>query len=505
MLRVYNTMTRKLEEFTPREKGKVYMYVCGLTPYDYSHVGHGRSAVVYDVMHRYFECLGYEVIHISNFTDIDDRIIKRAQELNLNFRELSEKFVAIFLKSLEALNVKKLFMYPRATENIQEIIDMVKELEEKGFAYETSDGVYFSVRKFKDYGKLSHRNIEEMISGARVDVNEEKHDPLDFALWKKAKEGEPSWESPWGLGRPGWHIECSAMSLKYLGNGFDIHGGGDDLIFPHHENEIAQSEACTGEVPFVRHWLHNGMVVIEKEKMSKSLKNFFVLGNLLQDYDGEVVRLFFISVSYRKPLNFDVESLELARKNYTYFSESYKTLKTLLERNKVNSALDVHSAITKWKEAFTNAMDDDFNTSVAISILFDMFRYVNANRDRIDSVGAKAIDALCKDIFLVLGFDHLGDDKVSLDSSFKKELIKAINDFKVNDIVKESFKDFNENLEIVDIINEIIKIRKAFRDSKNFKASDVIRNGLSDVGVVFEDTKNGTKYKLVMTNEKREE
>jgi cysteinyl-tRNA synthetase len=505
MLKVYNTMTRKLEEFIPREKGKVYMYVCGITPYDYSHVGHGRSAVIYDVIHRYFEYLGYEVIHVSNLTDIDDRIIKRANEFNVNYRELAEKFISIFAKDLELLSVKRLYIYPRATENMKEIIEMVKELEAKGFAYETSDGVYFNVRKFKDYGKLSHRNIEEMISGARVDVNEEKQDPLDFALWKKAKEGEPSWESPWGLGRPGWHIECSAMSLKYLGNSFDIHGGGNDLIFPHHENEIAQSEACTGKVPFARYWLHNGMIVVDKEKMSKSLKNFFVLDNLLQDYDGEVIRLFFISVSYRKPLNFDVEELELARKNYTYFNESYRTFKTLMERGKATGDLDVSSEIKKWQEAFIDAMDDDFNTPVSIAILFDIFKFVNANRDRIDNAGVKAIDALFKDVFFVLGFDHIDETKISLDSSFKREFLKAVRKFKENDMTSAAFKDFNENLETIDIINEIIRIRKTFRDSKNFKASDIIRNGLSEIGVLLEDAKDGTKFKLVMTNAKRED
>ncbi len=252
MLKVYNTLTRNLEEFITREPGKVYMYVCGVTPYDYPHIGHGRAAVVYDVIHRYLEYKGYEVFHISNFTDIDDKIIRRSNELGIFYKDLAEKYAAIYLENIDALNVKRLWKYPRATEEIDKIIEIVKTLEEKRYAYEISDGVYYEVRKFKEYGKLSHRSVEELRKGARIEVNPEKKDPLDFALWKKAKPGEPSWDSPWGKGRPGWHIECSAMSLKYLGNGFDIHGGGEDLIFPHHENEIAQSEAYTGEKPFVR-------------------------------------------------------------------------------------------------------------------------------------------------------------------------------------------------------------------------------------------------------------
>jgi len=505
MLKVYNTMTRRLEEFITRENGKVYMYVCGLTPYDYPHVGHGRSAVVYDVMHRYFEYLGYKVIHISNFTDIDDRIIKRAQELNVNYKELAEKYAKIFLDDLKLLNVKPLYAYPRATENIGDIIEMVKELFDKGFAYETSDGVYFNVRKFKGYGKLSHRDIEEMISGARVDVNEEKKDPLDFALWKKAKEGEPSWESPWGKGRPGWHIECSAMSLKYLGNGFDIHGGGDDLIFPHHENEIAQSEACTGDVPFARYWLHNGMIVVDKEKMSKSLRNFFVLDNLLQDYDGEIIRLFFLSVSYRKPLNFDIEGLELAKKNYSYFNQSYSELQTILSKQTADQgAVGAHENVKEWRRMFINAMDDDFNTSIVVSLVFEIFKFVNTNMGTINSSEAREVDLLLREIFFVLGFERIGKATISLDY-FKNELLNLIESFKQNETTKSLFENFNINLDTVFLIREIIRIRKEFRDNKNFEASDIIRDGLSKIGIMLEDTKDGTKYRLVMTSEKRKD
>ncbi|MGC9125725.1 MAG: DALR domain-containing protein, partial [Caldisericaceae bacterium] len=332
---------------------------------------------------------------------------------------------------------------------------------------------------------------------------EEKHDPLDFAIWKKAKEGEPSWDSPWGAGRPGWHIECSVMSLKYLGNGFDIHGGGDDLIFPHHENEIAQSEACTGKEPFARYWLHNGMIVVDKEKMSKSLKNFFVLDNLLQDYDGEIIRLFFVSVSYRKPLNFDVEGLELARKNYSYFSESYRELQSILNKKTSGSGIAVSEKVKNWRQSFLDAMDDDFNTPLVVSLLFEIFKFVNTNKDAMDISEAKDIDSLLKEMFFVLGFEHIGRVDLTIDS-FRNELLEAVGEFKQNDATKSYFSDFDSSLEPLGIIDEIIKVRKSCRDAKNFIASDVIRDGLAKIGIMLEDTKDSTKYKLVMTNEKRE-
>jgi len=501
MLKIYNTLTRRLEIFTPRDEGKVYMYVCGLTPYDYPHVGHGRSAVVYDVIHRYFEYLGFEVIHISNFTDIDDKIIDRSKELGIPYKELAEKFAAIFIEELDKLNVKKLQAYPKATEHINEIIEMVKELVDKGFAYEISDGVYFDINKFSGYGKLSHRNISELRSGARVEVNPEKKDPLDFALWKKAKFGEPFWDSPWGKGRPGWHIECSVMSLKYLRNGFDIHGGGDDLIFPHHENEIAQSEAYAGEAPFARFWVHNGMVEIDREKMSKSLKNFFRLDKLLEDYDGEVVRLFIISISYRKPLNFDLESLENAKKNYAYFNESYFELKNSLNERR-QEGIEITASVKRWRDDFENAMNDDFNTPVVIALLHEIFKFFNSNKDSISENGLISLNELLVNIFSVLGLEHVGEKREESLKTIKGKLLDIVEQLNFSELMKASLSVIDHSMEASQIIETLIEIRNNLRKQKNFKESDMIRNSLKGAGVVLEDTKEGTKYKLVMTDEK---
>ncbi len=500
MLRVYNTLTRNSDEFKTREQGKVYMYVCGVTPYDYPHIGHGRAAVVYDVIHRYLEYKGYEVFHISNFTDIDDKIIKRSNELGIFYKDLAEKYAAIYLENIDALNVKRLWKYPRATEEIDKIIEIVKTLEDKGYAYEISDGVYYEVRKFKEYGKLSHRSVEELRKGARIEVNPEKKDPLDFALWKKAKPGEPAWDSPWGKGRPGWHIECSAMSLKYLGNGFDIHGGGEDLIFPHHENEIAQSEAYTGEEPFVRYWLHNGMVVVNKEKMSKSLKNFFTMTELLKRYDGEVIRLYLIAISYHKPLNFDIENLEQARKNYEYFNESKIKLNELANADKSGTEIE-DCKIAAWKKSFEEAMDSDFNTANVLALLFEIFKFSNANIVSLSSGSAKKINAILKDIFAVLGFDKIGEKRETINLSFKVDLIKVLESLKKNPELESKLSVISFDKDAPEILKEILDIRFEFRKQKRFDISDLIRDELKKIGVVLEDSKEGTKYKLVMTDE----
>ncbi len=502
MLKVYNTLTRNPDEFKTREKGKVYMYVCGVTPYDYPHIGHGRAAVVYDVIHRYLEYKGYKLFHISNFTDIDDKIIKRSNESGMYFKELAEKYAEIYLDNVDALNVKRLYKYPRATEEIPTIIDIVKGLQDKGFAYEISDGVYYEVRKFKEYGKLSHRSIEELRKGVRIETNPEKRDQLDFALWKKAKPGEPSWSSPWGKGRPGWHIECSAMSLKYLSNGFDIHGGGEDLIFPHHENEIAQSEAYTGESPFVRYWLHNGMVIVNKEKMSKSLKNFFTMSELLKHYDGEVIRLYLISISYHKPLNFDMESLEQARKNYEYFNESYLKLRNLVDKGHSGDAISTEK-ITIWRKTFEKAMDNDFNTASALALLYEIFKFTNANIESFSSESANKIDSLLKDIFSVFGFERIGVKRETVNLSFKKDLLEMISDLKGNSELVSLLLDIDLNGDSTKILKQLVDIRFKFRKEKRFDISDIIRDRLKEIGVVLEDNKKGTTYKLVMTNERK--
>ena len=499
MLKVYNTLSQKQEEFVTREKNKVFMYVCGVTPYDYPHIGHGRAAVVYDVMHRYLEYKGYEVIHISNFTDVDDKIIKRSNELRINYKELAEKYAKIYLENIDALNVKRLYKYPRATEHIPQIIDMVRVLQQKGYAYEISDGVYYEVAKFKDYGKLSHRTLSELRKGARIEVNPEKKDPLDFALWKKAKEGEPSWDSPWGKGRPGWHIECSAMSLYYLGNSFDIHGGGEDLIFPHHENEIAQSEAYTGKAPFVRYWLHNGMVKVNKEKMSKSLKNFFTMSELLKHYDGEVIRLYLMSVSYHKPLSFDLKNLEQAEKNYKYFNESYIRFRRQQGRNNKQS----FNLVKEWRRKFEEAMDDDFNTPKVIALLFDIFKFTNVQGQNLSDESLKLILHLLQDIFSVLGFKRIGEKRERVNLSFNSELAKLLKELSKNEKLKEAISSISPESDASDIINKLIEIRQNFRKEKNFKLSDLIRDSLKSIGVVLEDTKEGTIYKLVYTEEEK--
>lgn len=496
MLKVYNTLTRKQEEFKTREKGKVYIYACGVTPYDFPHIGHGRSAVIYDVMHRYLEYKGYEVIHISNFTDIDDKIINRSNELHINYKELADKYISIYLDNLDTLNVKQLYRYPRATEHIPQIIEMVRVLKEKGYAYEISDGIYYEVSKFKEYGKLSHRDITALREGARVEVNPEKRDPLDFALWKKAKEGEPSWDSSWGKGRPGWHIECSAMSLHYLGSSFDIHGGGDDLIFPHHENEIAQSEAYTGKAPFVRYWLHNGMVIVNREKMSKSLNNFFTMNELFKRYDGEIVRLYLVSISYHKPLSFDLESLEQSSKNYEYFNQSYIRFKQLSGQENGLSSIELAK---KWRERFEDAMDNDFNTALVVALLFDIFKFVNVKGSQLSGESLTEVDKLLQDIFLVLGIKKLGTIEEKINVSFKEELMVLVEGLKEEKELTEAISSISLKEEVSDIIKKLIDIRWELKSEKRFKSADLIRNRLKDIGVVLEDTNTGTTYKLIYT------
>ncbi|MDD4153515.1 MAG: cysteine--tRNA ligase, partial [bacterium] len=313
-LRLYNTMTGRKEELVPARPGSISMYVCGVTPYDYSHLGHARAYVTFDVVKRYLQYSGYEVYHVQNFTDIDDKIIKRATQEGIDAGTLAQRYIDAYFEDMDALGIIRASVYPRVTEHIDAVVEMVAVLQQKSYAYEVDGDVYFDVARFKEYGALSGRDLEEMRAGARVEINELKHSPLDFVLWKRAKDGEPAWQSPWGPGRPGWHIECSAMTLKYLGCGFDIHGGGQDLIFPHHENEIAQSEAYAGCSPFARYWMHNGFVTIDKEKMSKSLGNFFTIRQILERYEAEVVRYYLVSVHYRSPIDFSDERLEEAKR-----------------------------------------------------------------------------------------------------------------------------------------------------------------------------------------------
>ncbi|PIE75115.1 MAG: cysteine--tRNA ligase [Deltaproteobacteria bacterium] len=465
-LKIYNTLTGEKEDFVPLKENSVSIYVCGPTVYDYSHIGHARSVVVFDTVVRYFRACGYKVKYIRNFTDVDDKIIKRANEKGVSSEEIALKFIDEFSKDMAALNALKPDHEPKATEHIDEIVQLIKTLVEKGYAYEVDGDVYFRVEKLNEYGKLSGRNIEDMRAGARIEVDERKESPFDFALWKSAKPGEPYWETPFGKGRPGWHIECSAMSRKYLGETFDIHGGGKDLIFPHHENEIAQSEAAHDK-EFVRYWMHNGFVRIDHEKMSKSLNNFLTIKDTLELWHPEVVRFFLLSKHYRSPIDFTENSLKEAE-------SSLDRIYTFLE--KAESFTDSYenesfSDLPVWNE-FVSAMDDDFNTARAIGIIFESVRTANKNIDEKKNIREIALTAAAvKKMGTCLGVLFLSPDEY-----FRKKPAK-------NQIDEE----FIENL---------IKERTLARKNKDFKRADEIRKELLEKGVILEDRPDGTFWKF---------
>ena len=390
-MRVYNTLSRQKEEFIPLEEGKVKMYVCGPTVYNLIHIGNARPMIVFDTVRRYMEYKGYEVNFVSNFTDVDDKIIKKALEEGVTAQEISQRYIAECKKDMEAMNVKPATTHPLATEEIDGMLEMISNLIEKGFAYPAADGtVYFRTRKFEEYGKLSHKNLDDLQAGHRdIKVTgEEKEDPLDFVLWKPKKEGEPYWESPWCQGRPGWHIECSVMSRKYLGEEIDIHAGGEDLIFPHHENEIAQSEACNGKI-FARYWLHNGFLNIDNKKMSKSLGNFFTVREISEKYDLQVLRFFMLSAHYRSPLNFSADLMEAAKNSLERIRNGASNLKHLSQNARTEQMTDSEKAILeesgRFVEKFENAMDDDFNTADGISAVFELVKYINTKADETSS------------------------------------------------------------------------------------------------------------------------
>lgn len=469
MIYITNTMSGKKEEFKPLEDRTVKMYVCGPTVYNHAHIGHARSAVVFDVIRRWLEYRGYKVIYVRNYTDVDDKIIKRAKEEGISWKEVAEKYIASYEKDMEALNVKEPTYKPRVTEHIREIIEMIDGLIEKGYAYESGGDVYFSVKRFPEYGKLSKRNIEELRAGARIEPGEKKKDPLDFALWKRSKEGEPGWDSPWGVGRPGWHIECSVMSMKYLGETMDIHGGGLDLIFPHHENEIAQSEAYTGKT-FARFWVHNGFVMVNKEKMSKSLGNFFTIKEILERFSPDVLRLFLLSTHYRSPIDFSFERLE----------ESERALKRLL--NFIDSLPAVESLetvegkgepipVSQFRELFESAMDDDFNTAKALGTLFELVKKVNLLKDRALKEGR-----ITK------------TEKLSFREAveFVENALKTLG-FKLE---REKESGLEEKL-----IELLIEVRGELRKKKEFQLADLIRDRLKELGIALEDLPTGTVYK----------
>lgn len=463
-MKIYNTLTRKKEEFVPIEEGKVKMYVCGPTVYNFFHIGNARPFVVFDTMRKYLEYRGYKVKFVQNFTDVDDKIIKRAKEEGISASEVSEKYIAEYYKDAAALNVKKASVHPKVTETMDDIIKFVEELIEKGYAYESDGDVYYRTRKFKGYGKLSGKNIDDLIAGARIAVGEKKEDPLDFALWKARKEdSEIAWESPWGMGRPGWHIECSAMSKKYLGNTIDIHCGGEDLQFPHHENEIAQSEAHNG-CEFAHYWMHNGYINIDGQKMSKSLGNFKTVRDLLENYDGEVLRFLILSGHYRGPIDFNPEILTQSSNGLKRMRNAKSNLKHLIAsgsgtmNNEEKAELE---NLNQYREKFIAAMDDDLNTADAISAVFELITAINTavSGGASKEFAQKSMDLLME-LTAVLG------------------LIQ---------------QDIEETVEIDDELQALIDERQQARKDKNFARADEIRDMLKAQGITLKDTPQGVQ------------
>ncbi|MBO8129344.1 MAG: cysteine--tRNA ligase [Peptococcaceae bacterium] len=474
----YNTLSKRKETFQPGEPGRVKMYVCGPTTYNYIHLGNARALVVFDTIRRYFLYKGYDVTYVQNFTDIDDKIIKRAQELNEDPVALARRYIEEYYTDADALNVRRADVHPKVSEHIPDIIDMIERLIARGYAYVTGDGnVYFAVRKFPEYGKLSGRSLDEMRSGARVDVDPNKRDPLDFALWKAAKPGEPFWDSPWGRGRPGWHIECSAMSLKYLGTAFDIHGGGADLIFPHHENEIAQSEGATGET-FARYWIHNGFITINKEKMSKSLGNIFLVRDLLDHYSPAALRLFLLGTHYRSPLDFDLDAMQAAEKAVIRLKNSLMLLREALEGRAVEEAdlegEDFAGKLEEISSRFEKGMDDDFNTALGLACWFDLAHETNSYLHRSAQPNRSLLERalqLFTDFNGILGvFPEEGGEIV-------------LEERKVGD-------DLSEKL-----LELLIEVRQDARKQKNFALADHIRDRLKELGIILEDTPQGVRWR----------
>ena len=466
-MKIFNTLTRKKEEFIPLEEGKVKMYVCGPTVYNFIHIGNARPRIVFDTVRRYFEYKGYDVNYVSNFTDVDDKIIKKAIEEGTTAQEISQRYIAECKKDMEGMNIKPATKNPLATEEICGMVDMIRNLIDKGFAYEKNGTVYFRVRQFKDYGKLSHKNLDDLRSGERsllVTGEDEKEDPLDFVLWKPKKEGEPAWESPWSEGRPGWHIECSEMSKKYLGEQIDIHAGGEDLVFPHHENEIAQSEAANGK-EFARYWMHNAFLNIDNRKMSKSLGNFRTVREISEQYDLQVLRFFMLSAHYRSPLNFSADLMEASKNGLERIVNAADNLKYLI------SAATAQKMTAEEKEAFAKtdefvkgfeaAMEDDFNTADAVAAVFELVKYINTG---VSAQNSKECLQSYLDLLVKLC------DVLGLIVDKKEELL-------------------DEEIE------KLIEERQAARKAKNFARADEIRDELLNKGIILKDTREGVQWK----------
>ncbi len=466
MIKVYNTLNKKKEEFIPLTPGEVKMYVCGPTVYNFFHIGNGRTFIVFDTIRRYFEYRGFKVDFVQNFTDIDDKMIKKANEEGTTVKKIGDTYIKEYYQDADALNIERATVNPRATEFIGEIIKFVKGLVDKGYAYEVDGDVYFSTKKFEGYGKLSGQNIEDLQSGARISVDERKKDPMDFAIWKAQKPGEPAWNSPWGMGRPGWHIECSCMAKKLLGETIDIHAGGSDLKFPHHENEIAQSEALTGE-PFARYWLHSAFVNVNNEKMSKSLNNFFTAREILERYDADVIRFLMLSAHYRQQLNFSEDLLESAKASVERIYNAIGNLENLIDevsREEMNEEEKAYlESLNKYKEKYIEKMDDDFNTADAITAIFDLIKDTNTNItiDSSKELAQKALELI-------------------------RELGAPLGMFQ---------KSTKGNLE--EEIEALIAKRQQARKDRDFALADKIRDELKDRGIILEDTPQGVRWKMI--------
>ena len=466
-MKIFNTLTRRKEEFVPLEEGKVKMYVCGPTVYNLIHIGNARPMIIFDTVRRYMEYKGYEVNYVSNFTDVDDKIIKKAIEEGVSAEEISTRYIKECKKDMADMNVKPATTAPQATQEIQGMIDMIQTLIDKGYAYPAADGtVYFRVKKFKDYGKLSHKNLDDLQSGFRslkVSGEDQKEDPLDFVLWKPKKEGEPSWPSPWCDGRPGWHIECSVMSKKYLGEEIDIHAGGEDLIFPHHENEIAQSECCNGKI-FARYWMHNGFLNIDNRKMSKSLGNFRTVRQIGEQYDLQVLRFFMLNAHYRSPLNFSADLMEAAKNGLERILEAAGKLSDRKDNGASENITEEELALLKEAEGFVTkfeaAMDDDFNTADALAAIFELVKFANTNVD--ENSSKEFAGGLYEELFKL-------SDVLGLKIEKKEEILDK---------------------EIEDLIQE----RQAARKAKDFKRADEIRDELLKKGIILKDTREGVKW-----------
>ncbi len=473
-VQIYNSLNRRKEEFIPLEPGKIGIYACGVTVYDLCHIGHARSLVVFDVIYRYLQYRGYDVTFVRNFTDIDDKIIKRSNERGIAWKDLAEQYIKEFYVDMDRLGLLRPTYEPRATDHIEEIINLVRQLEEKGLAYEVDGDVYYRLQRFKGYGKLSGKNIDDLISGARVEVDDRKESPLDFALWKRSKADEPSWPSPWGEGRPGWHIECSAMSQKFLGDTFDIHGGGKDLIFPHHENEIAQSEGASGK-PLARYWVHNGFVNIDQEKMSKSLGNFLTIRELLEDCHPEVLRFFVVTSHYRSPIDFSQENVAVAAAG---LERLYQSLDRLLEKAAdfaVAESCSLDDRIIAWRQDFIVAMDDDFNSAAAVAVLFEASKEINRWLDEekaaIKPQAAARVAGFLREIGGPLG------------------LLQE----KPRDFLQRTTGKAEEQLEAAEI-ESLISERATARKERNWAEADRIRVLLDEKGIVLKDSADGTKW-----------